>query len=93
MSGTLTLNADGHLYVSEQTVAPPPDDDPSDLQDSEPGAPTPATLLGRIDVAMIESVPEPSIGSLAGTSLLILFGMRLHRKWRSPVGKTATWRT
>jgi hypothetical protein len=78
MNGTLSLNADGYLYVSEQTVAPPPDDNPSDLQDSEPGAPV--ALLGRIDVAMIESVPEPSTCLLAGTALLILLGVKFHRK-------------
>jgi len=81
MNGTLSLNADGYLYVSEQTAAPPPDDNPADLQDSEPG--TTAALLGRIDVAMIESVPEPSTGALAGAALLLLSGIKLCRKWHA----------
>ena len=80
MNGTLTLNADGYLYVTEQTVAPPPaDDNPSDLEDSEPGGVV-AALTGRIDIAMIESVPEPSAGWLAGSALVILLGMKFHRK-------------
>jgi hypothetical protein len=83
MNGTLTLNADGYLYVSEQTIAPPPDLNPSDLQDSEPGGGVAQALLGRIDVAMIESVPEPSTGSLAGAALLVLLGMKFHRKLRA----------
>ena len=92
MNGTLTLNADGYLYVTEQTIAPPPaDDNPSDLQDSVPGAGLP--LIGRIDVAMIESVPEPSTCSLAGTALLIIFGMKFHRKLRGTVSITAPLRT
>jgi hypothetical protein len=91
MNGTLNLNADGYLYVTEQTVAPPADDNPSDLEDSEPGGVV-AALTGRIDVAMIESVPEPSTCSLAGTALLIIFGMKFHRKLRGPASKTAPWR-
>jgi hypothetical protein len=82
MNGTLNLNADGYLYVTEQTVAPPADDNPSDLEDSAPGGAV-AALTGRIDVAMIESVPEPSTCSLAGTALLILLGMKFHRKLRA----------
>ncbi|HTY89077.1 MAG TPA: hypothetical protein VMB80_16645 [Candidatus Acidoferrum sp.] len=77
INGTLTLNADGYLYVSEQAAAPA-DFNPSDLQDSEPGAVTP-TLYGRIDVAMIESVPEPSFGGMAGAALMILWGRQRLR--------------
>lgn len=71
MTGTLTLGADGYLYVSgfTQTLL---DENPPDIQDALPGAPAP-TQYARIDVAMVEAVPEPAIfGGLAAAGALLL---------------------
>jgi len=71
MSGTLTLGADGYLYVSgfTQTLL---DENPPDLQDALPGAPAP-TQFARIDDVMVEAVPEPAtfgiLGALGGLLL------------------------
>ena len=58
MSASLQLMPDGYLYASN-FASQPADENPPDLADSAPGTPVPS-ILGRIDVAMIESVPEPS---------------------------------
>jgi len=79
MSGTLTLGADGYLYVSgfTQTLL---DENPPDLQDSLPGAGG-ATQYARIDDVMVEAVPEPAIFGLLGAmgGLLVTAGRYLPR--------------
>jgi hypothetical protein len=89
--GTVT-NIGGYLYVTDTTTNIPFDylEDTNDVYDPydtnnivtlEPG--DGSSLLGRVDVAMIESVPEPSPCSLAVVALSIIFGRKIRRKWRA----------
>jgi hypothetical protein len=89
--GTLILT-NGYLYMTEATNNTPFDYNEADdyYNDSFDGtndvvalAPGDAGgLVGRIDVDMIEAVPEPATYSLVGTALLLTFGMKFHRKRR-----------
>ncbi len=81
MSGTLTLGADGYLYVSgfTQTLL---DENPPDLQDALPGAAAP-TQYARIDDVMVEAVPEPAtFGLLSALGGLLLTSGRYLPRFR-----------
>ncbi|MGA2605179.1 MAG: hypothetical protein ABSG14_13205 [Verrucomicrobiia bacterium] len=73
---TLTLGSDGYLYVTGQTYI-------GDVDDFAPG--DGQANAGRIDVAMIESVPEPSTCSLAIVGSLVLLGTSFNRSLRGIV--------
>jgi hypothetical protein len=92
--GTLLLT-NGYLFVTDSATNDPFDyleatnyflddfDGTNDVVALPPG--DLGGLVGRIDVDMIESVPEPSTYSLAagGAAFLITFGVKFYRKRRS----------